>query len=112
MARPGQLTIFTPINDEAKSLPLLVLDIIKFGMPLLAINETRDAMMSIERLSGEKEKLSGTIANELIKDLQMATAYPPEDRDLIELSTLIDITDGLSTRIRDEIKQSKSGESD
>ena len=112
MAKPGQLTIFTPINEEPKSLPLLVTDIITFGMPLLAINETRDAMMSIEQLSGEKEKLSGTIANELIKDLQMATAYPPEERDLIELSTLIDITDGLTTRIKDEIEQSKSGASD
>ncbi|MFZ4077077.1 MAG: TraM recognition domain-containing protein, partial [Legionellaceae bacterium] len=101
-AAQGQLTIFTPLNESPKSLPLLVTDIHAFSAPLLAINETRDGMMGIERLSGEKEKLSGTIANELIKDFQVATAYPPEQHDLLDVSLVVDLVSALCKRIKEE----------
>ena len=101
-ASPGQLTIFTPLNDSPASLPLLVSDIHAFQAPLLEINETRDAMMTIERLSGEKEKLSGTIANELIKDFQLATVYPPEEHQLMDVSVLVDLVKSLTSRIVEE----------
>ncbi len=56
-------------------------------------------MMMIERLTGAKDKYSGTVSNELIKDFQMATSYPPEDRDEIGPQELTDVVKSLSEKI-------------
>ena len=67
----GNLTIFAKLNYPPGSPPLLIKDIERFSEPLLPINETRNYIMTIGRLSGEKDKLAGNIANELIKDFQL-----------------------------------------
>lgn len=88
----GNLTIFTKLFIPPNAPRLLVTDVAMFSEPLLDINLTRNDMMQIEHLSGEKDKLSGNIANELIKDMQLATSYPPMERDYIgaaELSEMI-----------------------
>ena len=63
--------------------------------------------MTIERLSGEKDKLAGNIANELIKDFQMATRYPPEERDFISAEELTQLVSTLSTNIVSEREKNK-----
>ena len=95
----GALTIFTPLNYPAEAPQLLVKDSARFSEPLLSINETRNFMMNIERLSGEKDKLSGNIANELIKDFQLSTRYPPEERDRISAPELTELVRSLSEKI-------------
>jgi intracellular multiplication protein IcmO len=55
-------------------------------------------MMMIERLAGAKDKYAGTVANELIKDFQMATSYPPLERDAIDSQDLTEIVIGLSEK--------------
>ncbi|WP_133128941.1 TraM recognition domain-containing protein [Legionella nagasakiensis] len=105
---PGTLTIFSKLHSSMEALPILVKEVERFSEPLLPINETRDYMMSIERLSGEKDKLSGNIANELIKDFQMATSYPPEERDQISADELATLVDSLSGKIRDEREKAKN----
>lgn len=98
----GNITIFAPLQLPADALPLLAKDPIAFSLPLLDINNSRNDMMQIEHLAGEKDKLSGNIANELIKDLQTATAYPPIERDYIGPAELSDIIKTLSKRLIEE----------
>jgi intracellular multiplication protein IcmO len=98
----GALTIFAPLRYPEGSPRLLVTDVERFSEPLLDINETRNYMMNVERLSGEKDKLAGNIANELIKDFQAATTYPPHDRDYVSAEDLAEIVNSLSARFADE----------
>jgi len=104
----GTLTIFTPLQHPSGAPPLLVKNIARFSESLLPINETRNHMMSIERMSGEKDSLSGNIANELIKDFQMATHYPPEERDSINHDELTGLVQVLSEKIRREREMAKN----
>lgn len=93
--KPGEITIFSKLNHPAENPKILAKDIKKFEQPLLSINETRDMLMAIERFAGEKEKLSAGIANEIIKDFQVATSYPPTERDKITATQLAGITQDL-----------------
>ncbi|RUR20061.1 phosphoesterase [Legionella sp. km535] len=95
----GALTIFSPLRINSNAPPILVSDKATFSESLLPINETRNQMMMIERLTGAKDKYAGTVANELIKDFQLATSYPPEDRDVIDPQELTDVVRSLSSRI-------------
>jgi len=108
----GNLTIFTKLYYPLNFPPLVTNNIEQFSMPLLDINITRNDMMQIEHLAGEKDKLSGNIANELIKDLQQATGYPPSNRDYIGAGELSEIVSNLCRRIAEERDhaQARSGE--
>lgn len=108
----GTLTIFTPLCHSPGAPALLVKDISRFSESLLSINETRNHMMEIERLSGEKDSLAGNVANELIKDFQAATSYPPQERDMITSDVLTDLVSVLSEKIKRErdLARSKAGE--
>lgn len=98
----GALTIFSPLRVNVGDPPLLVRDKETFSESLLPINETRNQMMTIERLSGAKDKYAGTVANELIKDFQLATSYPPEERDFIDPHTLTEIVKDLAVKFASE----------
>ncbi len=103
----GALTIFSGLRVNANSPPILVNDKATFAESLLPINETRNQMMMIERLAGAKDKYAGTVANELIKDFQLATSYPPEERDVIDPQDLTDVVKVLSARISMEREKAK-----
>ncbi len=98
----GALTIFSPLRINASEPPILVSDKETFSESLLPLNETRNQMMTIERLAGAKDKYAGTVANELIKDFQLATSYPPEERDEVDPYTLTDMVISLSEKIVSE----------
>lgn len=98
----GALTIFSPLRESSHQPPVLVSDKVSFAESLLPINETRNQMMTIERLAGAKDKYAGTVANELIKDFQLATSYPPDERDVIDPDTLTDIVNDLAARFASE----------
>ena len=102
------MTIFTPLVYPAHAPRLLVKDVAQFSEALLNINETRNFMMSIERLSGEKDKLAGTISNELIKDFQMATNYPPEERDWVSAEELTALVQTMSEKFKIAREQAKA----
>lgn len=98
----GALTIFSKLRIDPNAPPILVADKEAFSEPLLPINETRNQMITIERLAGAKDKYAGTVANELIKDFQIATSYPPEERDVIDAQELTGIIRDLSAKISAE----------
>lgn len=95
----GVLTIFSPLRNPPDALPILAKDPLQFSKPLLPINETRSALTIIERLSGSKDKFSASIANELIKDFQLATNYPPLERDVFSGSALAGTVENLIEKI-------------
>lgn len=98
----GALTIFSKLRIDPNAPPILVADKEVFSEPLLPINETRNQMITIERLAGAKDKYAGTVANELIKDFQIATSYPPEERDVIDVQELTGVIRDLSAKISAE----------
>ncbi|KTD32753.1 protein IcmO (DotL) [Legionella nautarum] len=104
----GALTIFSRLRRSGVSLPLLVKDTEQFSLPLLPINETRNYLSTVERASGAKDKYAGTVANELIKDFQMATSYPPYERDAINPEDLTLMVNELSTKIVSEREKAKA----
>jgi intracellular multiplication protein IcmO len=106
----GALTIFSGLRKTENGPPILVSDIEKFAQPLLPINETRNHMMRIERLAGAKDKYAGNVANELIKDFQLATSYPPEARDEIAPEDLTEVVRQLAARIAGEREKIESKE--
>lgn len=108
----GALTIFSTLRINANSPPILVADKERFSESLLPINETRNQLMMIERLSGAKDKYAGTVANELIKDFQLATSYPPEELDMIDSSELNSVVKTLSARLIEEREKAKKKSED
>ncbi|KTD19364.1 protein IcmO (DotL) [Legionella lansingensis] len=104
----GILTIFSKLRQPSNALPLLAKDMEQFSLPLLAINETRDFLSVIERASGAKDKYAGTVANELIKDFQMATHYPPQERDQVTSTELSEIVNALSEKIVSEREKAQA----
>ncbi|KTD75542.1 TraM recognition domain-containing protein [Legionella waltersii] len=98
----GALTIFSKLRIDPNAPPILVADKEAFSESLLPINETRNQMMNIERLSGAKDKYAGTVANELIKDFQVATTYPPEERDMIDPHELAQVAIQLCNAFSEE----------
>lgn len=93
-----RLTIFTKLRQSINNPPLLV-KTAEFAEPILNISSTRKALTTIERVSGAKDKYASTIANELIKDFQQATIYPPEERVMIDPSELSMVVNMISSAI-------------
>jgi intracellular multiplication protein IcmO len=108
----GNLTIFTKLSYPEDALPLLVENVEQFSAPLLDINVTRNDMMQIENLMGEKDKLAGSIANELIHDMQLSTGYPPAERDYIGAGELTELVNTLSRRIVEQREHAKLNSED
>lgn len=98
----GALTIFSRLRVNPNEPPVLVSDKLAFSESILPINETRNQMMSIERLTGAKDKYAGTVANELVKDFQLSTTYPPEEREIMPSSELAAVVNALSSRLAAE----------
>lgn len=103
----GEITIFSGLQIPEGAPPLLARDKDSFSEPLLPLNESRDLYMAIERCCGEKEYVVGEVANELIKDLQRSTHYPPLERDTVTAADLAALISELSNKIKTERNNTK-----
>lgn len=90
-----ELNIFTQLRMGMITEPLLVSDVANFSQPLLPVNSTRSNLSIIEKISGKVDKHANNIAAEIIKDLQLATHYPPETVDQIAPADLAGIVNEL-----------------
>ena len=50
----------------------------KFAQPILVYATTRDQISYLERVLGKPESYSTNVAQEVVKDMQTATHYPPK----------------------------------
>jgi len=105
------LTIFSELREAPEGSPAVkVPDVKAFSKALLPIQEARDYLINIGRLCGEKDKLAGAVANEIVKDLQMATAYPPEHRVLMDADALAESVRALVKRVEDTRQAAKDSQ--
>ncbi len=79
-----ELNIFTKlrVTDDIRS-ALLIDNVDQFSEPLLERAPTRSNVLTLERISGKQDKQATNISSEIIKDMQLATFYPPTVRDSI-----------------------------
>ncbi len=95
-----ELNIFTELRTSANGLPPLTNNLSAFSQSLLVRGSTRTNISTMERLSGRLDKHSNNIAVEIIKDMQLATYYPPDSRDSIDSSELAQVANELISAIR------------
>jgi intracellular multiplication protein IcmO len=73
-----ELNLFTPLRlSDALSGSILTQDIEAFVMPFLDPLPLREHLMVTERLMGQGERRARNVARDLVKDMQLATHYPP-----------------------------------
>lgn len=108
-----ELNVFAKLNvsDSLQSL-LLADDLEKFGAPLLNRPNTREQITVIERLSGKIDKHANNVANEIIKDMRVATHYPPTVMGSAASETVTEITNDLVQRIKEERERKESESTD
>lgn len=97
----SELNIFTPlrVHDNNREM-LLVDDLERFGAPLLSHGTTREHVAVVERMSGKVERHAANIADEIIKDIRIATHYPPYVPQVPNAMDLSEMTRELNERIR------------
>jgi len=112
-AAEEELNVFAKLKVSDSLQPLLLADDMeRFGAPLLNRPNTREQITVIERLSGKVDKHANNVANEIIKDMRLATHYPPAVMDSASSEDVADLTHDLVQRIKQERerKESESGE--
>ncbi len=88
---------------------LLITDRERFSQPILPFTSTRDQSSYLEHMLGRTDAYANSIAGEIVKDLQMATHYPPEIVDSPSAEELAFSIDDLVSTIS-TIKSKQGGE--
>ena len=74
----SEINIFTPLRMTEIMQSLITHgDLEQFSQPLLRRSLSAEHMQNIERMSGRSGAHADNIANEIIKDMEVATHYPP-----------------------------------
>lgn len=95
-----ELNIFTELRTPIEMPPPLTDDLETFSRSLLARATSRTHISTLERLSGKLDKHANNIAAEIVKDMQLATFYPPDNRDTITAPELSQVVNDLISTIR------------
>jgi hypothetical protein len=103
------LNIFTKLRISDGDRSLVNTDNFdRFSTPLLAKIKTHETLMGFERLSGKIDKYAVSIADEIIRDMETATHYPPVVRDPINSRELASTIESLSQAIIAEREKAKA----
>lgn len=79
----GEIDVFTRLTVTDYLGEMLMADNLEaFGAELLQRAKTREQISYISKLDGRTDQYANSIAVELIKDMQLATHYPPEVQSL------------------------------
>lgn len=80
----GRLNIFSKVTlpEEVKSL-VGAKDVPSFSLPLISRSYVKDKVELLERVLGRTGSQASMITGEIMKDLQVATDYPPEVEGLL-----------------------------
>lgn len=106
----NELNVFTGIRMSEYLEELLITnDLENFKLPLLNHGKTLEQIQYLERVLGKSDEGANNIAAELIKDMELATHYPPKVEDKPNAEELADICDGLIAHISLK-KQEKAAE--
>jgi len=81
----GRVNIFSKVRLDARVKALIGPTFIdEFSAPLINKQYIRDKSELLERLLGKSGSQANNIANEIVKDMLMATDYPPETEGLLQ----------------------------
>jgi intracellular multiplication protein IcmO len=110
---PDILNIFTKlrITDEDRAL-VKTSNIQVFSLPLLGKIKTHEAIAGLERISGKIDKYAVSIADEIIRDMETATHYPPVIQETVTGSALASSIEELSQAIGSERERAKTTDAD
>ena len=75
--------------------------------PLLLKHQVREKIELIERLMGRKANQANNIALEMVRDIEVATDYPPVITVRLSVPELVDITQRLVTMLETQAKSSE-----
>lgn len=105
-----ELNIFTKLRvSDDNRFTLLTDDLEQFSIPLLNRPNTREQVAVVERMAGKVERHAANIADEVIKDMRIATHYPPAVDYIPSAPELSDIVRELNERIREARAAKESG---
>lgn len=106
-----ELNIFTAMRgDDAFRQQILVSELERFEKPILQRKLLMPQLNTIERVTGRMEQQASNIATEIVKDMQLATFYPPTIRDELSAHELADMVKALNQNIA--TARSLAGEGD
>jgi intracellular multiplication protein IcmO len=91
-SQKDELDVFATMHRSLDAFPIVAKDVTAFSQPLLLMAPTRVNVASVERIAGKPDKHAHNIAVEIVKDMKLATKYPPDVIDTIvpdELSGLV-----------------------
>ncbi len=99
----SKLNMFTKLRVIPADKQFIITDDIeRFGQPLLNKKKTHEFVVSLERSAGKADKYALSIADEIVKDIENATVYPPAIRDSI---TSADLTGVIKNLVDSIIKE-------
>jgi intracellular multiplication protein IcmO len=99
----GELDVFAPLRpSEGMKQHLQVDDLERFSAPLLNQATTRDQLSVVERLAGKLERNAGSVADDIMKDMRVATHYPPLVLDVPSGAEMANMVHELSASISAE----------
>lgn len=102
-----ELNIFADMRSSSYlDAVLLAPDRERFSQPILSFGLTREQTAYVERVLGKTDQYATSIAGEIVKDLQMATHYPP---DIIDRPTAAELATSVDDLVAN-ISTIKSGE--
>lgn len=104
----GKLNIFMPLRWKDEAPALLVKDTTSFKQALIAKSEARQQLVVLEKLLGKTDRIASGVGTEIVKDMELATRYPPDTRDEIEAEELAGIAQQLCQRIVDARAKGKA----
>jgi intracellular multiplication protein IcmO len=97
----NEINIFTPLRISGLSkAKILTHDVDKFSEALLNKAPLQSGIGTIERVAGKLDKHAVSIAQEIVKDIQIATHYPPDVRDHIDGPELASLVERVITKIK------------
>jgi len=109
-----EINIFTPLRLNDPTVPMMVgSDIENFSQPLIKKNEIKIKLEFIEKLTGKQSKHAAHAAREVLKDMQIATFYPPQLVNQPSAENLAEVVNDLAQHVAKRVqKEQEGGEGD
>ena len=103
-----QMNIFLSLRlSDVEREALNLKDLERFVQPIVDKDKAFNVLHTLERISGREDKEAVNIAKEVIKDMQVATMYPPEYRDKIAPKVLADSINTVCDKFKELRKKPK-----
>ncbi|MDR3478913.1 MAG: TraM recognition domain-containing protein [Gammaproteobacteria bacterium] len=99
----GRVNVFSKVRLDPSVQALVgAANLEKFSMPLINKAMVKDRVELLERVMGKSGSQANTITNEILKDMLMATDYPPDVAELLQepdfvVSAVKDLCDYVSS---------------